>query len=208
MSATSGENGSEDVGPARGGPSRVVARMLAERGLDVRCLDEEDCPLLLVTGEGRGKCDIDAEDGEGIVWQYFPSGESAARPVEISGVVLRVLGRDGMSAAWPGTRVARGETLKGAVARVVRAQGLKAELKVYQDLVAWDIAAVEVVLTNPGMPERGLVRLTDDGMVRWEPGWGEMQQDAAEVVGATVDVLAAPRDRRSAVAGQCGGGEG
>jgi hypothetical protein len=196
MLAVSGEIGNADAGPAPGGATRVVAGMLAERGLDVLCLDEEDGLLLRVTGAGRGQCDIDAEDGEGIVWQYVPSGESGAGPVEISGVVLRVLGGDGMSAAGPGTRVAPGSTLKGAVACAVRAQGLTAELKVYEDLVAWDVAAVEVVLTNPGMPERGLVRLTDDGTIRWEFGCGEIPEDAAEVADATADVLAAAPDAR------------
>jgi hypothetical protein len=203
MLAVPGVNGSPDADREPGVPTRVVAGMLAGFGLDVRCLDEDDCPLLRVTGGGRGHCEIDAEDGEGIVWQYVPCGESTAGPVEISGVVLRVLGGDGMSAAELAARVGPGGTLKGAVARAVRACGLKAELKVYEDLVAWDVV-VEVVLTNPVMPERGLVRLTDDGTVRWEFGCAEVPEDAAEVVGATADVLAAPQDQRSGLAGQRG----
>lgn len=168
-------------------PMRVVTQMLSEHGFDVRVPMHEDSRHLTVTDARSTRCEIDVYDDEGIVWEYFPGDGGNAKAEEISGVVRHVLDADKTPPAGL-SMLRQTDTLKGTVAREMRARGLQADLKVYEDHEEYDVV-VEVVLTNPAKPERGLVRLTDDGVIRWECESGGMPGGATVIADATASVL-------------------
>jgi hypothetical protein len=168
-------------------PMREMFQMLTEHGFDVRVPMHEDDRHLTVIDASSARCEIDVHDDKGIVWEYFPGASDDDKAEETSGVVRRVLDADNTPPAGLGT-LRRTDTLKGTVAREMRARGLKADLKVYEDREEYDVV-VEVVLTNPASPDRGLVRLTDDGVIRWECDSVEMLGGATVIADTTASVL-------------------
>jgi hypothetical protein len=168
-------------------PIREMFQMLTEHGFDVRVPMHEDDRHLTVIDASSARCEIDVHDDKGIVWEYFPGASDDDKAEETSGVVRRVLDADNTPPAGLDT-LRRTDTLKGTVAREMRARGLKADLKVYEDREEYDVV-VEVVLTNPASPDRGLVRLTDDGVIRWECDSVEMLGGATVIADTTASVL-------------------
>jgi len=151
---------------------RLLAGLLAERGVNVRGPDRADSRRLTVTSARQTRCEITVDDDGGIYWECLPSSGSDTEPAELCGIVLRILGAHDRPVVRA-SRFSGGYTLKGAVARAVHERGLRADLEVYEDLDMYHVVA-EVVLANPAKPERGLVRVTDDGAVRWEYGRGDV----------------------------------
>jgi hypothetical protein len=182
------DRGSADEGQEPAVPLRVVAQILTERGLDVRRPEHDKSRRLTVTDARSTRCEIDVYDDDGIRWKYFPSAGGSAEPTEISSVVRRVLDANKSSPAGADARVRRMDTLKGAVAREMNACGLKADLEIYEDHERYEVVA-EVVLANPARPERGVVRVADDGVIRWEYDYGETPGDATVIADTTADVL-------------------
>jgi hypothetical protein len=171
-----------------GAPMRAMAEMLAGRGFDVYGPELEESRLLTVTNAKRARCEIGVEDNERVSWEYFPWTGADTQPAEIAGMALRILGADTDDSAEQYAHFHKGATLKGAVAREIQARGLEADMEVYEDQLFYDVVA-EVVLTNPAKPERGLVRVTDDGTVLWEYDYGEMPERAAAIADTTAEVL-------------------
>lgn len=188
MLAVFDTRGNAEKGQEPGAPMRAVAQMLTERGFDARRPEHEESRRLTVTSARSARCEIDVYDADGIRWEYSPGAGGSAEPAEISGVVRRVLDADKTPLAGPGTGPSRVDTLKGAVACEMRARGLNADLDVYEDHERYDVVA-EVVLTNPAKPERGVVRVTDDGVIRWEYDYGEIPVSLAVIADTTADVL-------------------
>lgn len=186
MLAAVNNGGNANTMQEPGMPMRLMAGMLAERGFDVRGPEYEESRLLTITNVKRARCEISVHDDEGVVWEYFPLAGGDTESAEISSIVLRILGADENPCRELDTRMHL--TLKGAVAREMRARGLKADLNVYENEEQYDVVA-EVVLSNPAKPERGLVRLTDDGVILWECDHGGIAERAAVIVGTTADVL-------------------
>lgn len=176
-----------------GEPMRMMAALLADRGVDICLPEREESRTLRVSNAGPGQCEIDVEDNTSVVWEY--DLRDRAEPTGISGMVLGMLGADGARLQFD-ARAHVASTLKGMVGRDLRARGLKPVLEVYED----HDAVVEVVVTNPARPERGLVRIADDGMLRWECDYEDLPEGAAAVADTTVAVLAS--------AGQAGDGSG
>jgi hypothetical protein len=173
-------------------PVRLMAQLLAERGFEVRHPEDEDSQLLRVTGARSARCEIEVGDYGCIEWEYFPQDAGSTGAAEISRLVLLMLGTDRSSSPGPGPGLGApanpAVTLKGAVARKVQAHGLKARLKVHENQESYDVYA-EVVFSNPEKPERGIVSVTDDGIVLWECDYERMQGGAAAVADATADML-------------------
>jgi hypothetical protein len=179
----------DNTGP--GAAARMMARILAERGFDVRCREHGGSRVLDITGTGQARCQISAEDEDSsVVWEYVPSSGSRPRAADTSRMVLRLLGRDQTGPAGRYAHLHWGARLKGAVAREMHARGLKADLDICEDPELYDVTA-EVVLTNPVKPERGVVRLTDEGIIRWECDHAGIPQHAAAIADTTAEVLTA-----------------
>lgn len=183
--------GGRDAGAGReaGVPARVIAEVLAGCGLDVRCYAHEDSQHLTVTGAGGGRCEIDVGGGTEVACEYYPCAGRSPVPADVSGVVLRLLGADGAAPDGLDTRLRSSASLKGAVAAEMLQWGLRADLEVYPDYERFDVVA-EVVMVNPARPERGLVRATDDGVVRWECDYGDLPEGAVAVADTAAGVLA------------------
>jgi hypothetical protein len=178
----------DPTGPGK--PMRMMANMLAGRGLEVRSLDDDESRRLIVIDARHVRCKIDVEDDQSIVWEYDPPEGGDTEPAELSAMALRLLdAHKTLPETEPGLHPRAGVSLKGAVRHDIRAHGLKASLAVYEDEEAYDVIT-EVVLVNPAKPERGLVRVTDDGFICWECDYGEMTDGATAIVDTTADALA------------------
>jgi hypothetical protein len=180
--------GNADAGREAGAPMRVMAEMLAERGFDVYGPEREESWLLTIVNAIQARCEIGVEDSGRVFWRYFPWAGADTEPAEISGMVLRMLGAYTGDSAEQYAHLHRGATLKGAVAREIQARGLDADMEVYEDELFYDVDA-EVILTNPAKPERGRVRVTDDGAILWECEHGEIPERAAAIADVTAEVL-------------------
>jgi hypothetical protein len=189
--ASAAEPTDEDTGREPGAPVRMMAQILAERGFEVRCREHGGNRVLDITGTGKARCQISAQDGDSdVVWEYVPSSGSRPRAADASRMVLCLLGGDQGEPAELYAHLHRGARLKGAVAREMHARGLKADLEVTEDTELYDVAA-EVVLTNPAKPERGVVLLCDEGIIRWECDYATIPQHAAAIADTTAEVLTA-----------------
>jgi hypothetical protein len=172
----------------RGKAMRAVAEKLAARGFDVRGPDCEDGRSLTVTGLHDTMCEVTVEDSGLVAWEYRP-GDSAD-PDKVAARVMRLLtnGRP----AVPARRQDRPEprtALKGLVGRKLETRGLAVCLEVYEDRVAYEVAA-EISVTNPDCPERGRVHVTDDGALMWECGYEEHDSDTEAIAGLIAAILA------------------
>jgi len=169
----------------------VVAAKLASHGFDFHGPDWEEGRRLTVTNLRDTTCEITVEDHGLVVWEYWPEAGNNADPEKITSLVMRLLSDDGVDPA--GRRLERTtptSCLKGLVGCELKGRGLAVCLDVYEDHVAYEVAA-EIVVTNPVRPERGQVRVTDDGALMWECGcWDGAGSDTAAVAEKIVSILA------------------
>jgi hypothetical protein len=167
---------------------RAVGEKLAACGFDVRGPDCEGGRSLTVTGLRDTMCEVTVEDSGLVTWEYRP-GDSAD-PDKVAARVMRLL-TDGRPAVLAGRRD-RPEPrtgLKGLVGRRLQTRGLAVCLEVYEDQVAYEVAA-EISVTNPDCSERGRVNVTDDGELMWECGYGEHGSDTEAIAGLIAAILA------------------
>ncbi len=164
---------------------RAVAEKLAARGFGVRSPDWEESRRLTITSAERARCELTVEDGGSVRWDYRPRTGRGTDPAEMTGLVLRVLGAAG--AGEPRTRARPGVSLKGVVGRALAARGLKVGMEVYEDPDFYDVGA-EIVVINPARPERGQVRVSDDGDVTWECRYYD-DSDTALIVDAVAGIV-------------------
>lgn len=198
-SAAASGNGAEplwadrhgDVGNGQesGTAIRAMARMLAERGFDI-CLPHRAISFCLtVAGAKGGRCQIDIDDNDRLGWEYISGRGDAAEPAEIAEVVLRLLCKDNPGSDGSYEHLHKAATLKGAVGREMQARGLAVKLNTYEDDVYFD-ACADVEITNPARPERGLVFVADDGIVKWEfPEYASETEVMAAVADLTAQML-------------------
>jgi hypothetical protein len=163
----------------------AVAEKLAACGFGVRSPEWEESRRLTITSAERARCELTVEDGGSVRWDYRPSSGGGNDPAQMTGQVLRVLGAADTGEPRPSAR--RGVSLKGVVGRALAARGLKVGLAVYEDPDFYDVGA-EIVVTNPARPERGQVRVSDDGDITWECRYYD-DCDAAEIADAVVGIF-------------------
>lgn len=164
---------------------RAVAEKLAARGFGVRSPDWEESRRLTITSAERARCELTVEDGGSVRWDYRPSRGGGTDPAEMTGQVLRVLGA--ADTGEPRTKARPGVSLKGVVGRALAAHGLKVGMEVYEDPDFYDVGA-EIVVINPARPERGQVRVSDDGDITWEFRYYD-DCDAGQIADAVVGIF-------------------
>jgi hypothetical protein len=175
------DGGSLAVCDDPGKAMRTVADKLGAHGFDVRGPDWEEGRNLTVTGLRDTMCEVTVEDSGFVIWEYRP--RDSADPDKVAARVMRLLTDD--SPAVPAKWLDRPEprtALKGLVGRRLEARGMAVCLEVYEDQVAYEVAA-EISVTNPGRPERGRVHVTDDGALTWECGYEEHDSDTRAIAG-------------------------
>jgi hypothetical protein len=166
---------------------RAVAEKLAARGFAVRFPEWEESRRLTITSAKGACCELTVEDDGSVRWDYRPRSGGSTAPAELTGQVLRVLGA--ADTGEPQPRARPGISLKGVVGRALTARGLTVGLEIYEDPHFYDVGA-EIVVTNPAQPERGQVRVTDDGDVTWECCYYH-DMDAGVIAEAVVDIFTA-----------------
>lgn len=182
------------TGPARSGQSlgqvaRLVIDTLAGEGFGAQTREWEELWNLTITGVRRGRACLTVGDDGYLRWDYEPDWGPDASPAGMAALVQRLLGapeppgtpaRDDAYPAYP---------LKGAVGRLLQARGMKVGLLSYEDLESFEVVA-EIEATNPDRPERGTVRVTDNGDVEWESHAQEaFGGDAGAVVAVVAPIL-------------------
>lgn len=166
---------------------RAVAENLAAHGFRVHRPEWEESRCLTITNVGSARCELTVEDGVFVRWDYWPRSGRATDPAEVTGLALRVLGAEG---AGPEPTAPPGVSLMGLVGRALDARGLNVGIEVYADPVFYDVAA-EIVVQNPAQPERGQVRVSEDGDFSWECHYyDEKCGDAGKIADSIVRIFA------------------
>jgi hypothetical protein len=143
----------------------VVAEKLTKHGLKVAFPQRPESRRLKVTSAGNQRCEVVIDDDDAACeCTIAPARTSTA--AQISPVVAHMLG---IGYPDPGryTALHRGVPLAGGVACEMKARGLRADMDVIEDHASYQVFA-DVIVTNPGRPERGKVHIGDDGWVSWE----------------------------------------
>lgn len=168
---------------------RAVAEKLAAHGFDVRGPYWEEGRSLTISGLRDTMCEVTVEDSGLVTWEYRP-GDSAG-PDKVAARVMRLLtdGRPAVPARRQDQPEPRTALMKGIVGRRLATRGLAVCLEVYEDQVAYEVAA-EISVTNPDCPERGRVNVTDDGELMWECGYEEHGSDTGAIAGLIAAILA------------------
>jgi len=142
----------------------AVAGKLRDMGIDVRFPDDDGGRCLVIANAKNAHSDITVEDCGCLVWDYWPLSGSETDPVDITGMVLGMLG--GHVTDWP-PPASRAPTLKSAVGQALQANGLDVTMSVHEDNKTFEVTAV-ITVASPELPECGRVLVTDDGQVTWE----------------------------------------
>jgi hypothetical protein len=160
--------------PARpGGLLSQVAAGLAARNLPIRYSHDQDEGLLRVTGLASRYCTVIAEDSGYVLADCWPAGPPPPRASPppprasaLAATAMRVLGdREGWQ---PGDPVTDPDlTLLSRAGLALRAAGLTVRLNVLADEKNLEVCT-QIVVTRPGRPGRGEVRIGDDGTFTWE----------------------------------------
>jgi hypothetical protein len=170
---------------------RLVAGGLAARGFEIRSSGHEADRRLMITGLKDANGWVLVEDCGEIECEYVPQSGRTADPAVLTSLAKSLLGSDSEE-RHPAARKPHMQdlTLKGIVGRELKAAGFDVDLDVCEDLDAYEVRA-EIVVMNPGKPERGEIRISDDGEVTWRRdrpgGYGA---DAAEITGKAADFFA------------------
>ncbi len=173
---------SQDIRPA----GQFITNQLIVHGFGAQGrLWDGTCTLTIIGVQQARSC-LTIDDHGGLRWEYEPRPGPRTSPAALTRIVLHVLGTapaDGQpldDSTYPAF------LLKGAVGRLAQANGLTVELLTYQDLESFDVVG-EINVTNPERPERGEVRITDDGFLAWHC---QAQQAFTGGLGAIVAVIA------------------
>jgi hypothetical protein len=182
--------GDLDDREAEGSAVHAVADGLTAQGYNVRDPCSEKAHCLKVTNARGTYCEVTIREDGAVSWECRPFNGSAADPAQITNMVMAILG--GKNAEYQGTspRQRPDLTLKGAVGRALRERGMRVRLAIVdEDDEPCELYA-EIEVTSPATPDRGIVRVTDDGVICWEcrlsgPGADDHGIDPAEI-GATI----------------------
>jgi hypothetical protein len=168
-----------------GAAMRMVAEMLTTSGVDIRMPKYADGRRLNIVNAQRARSEITVEEGY-VLWDYWPWSGPHTDPADITGLVVHLVGAGQQRTVAPvGSQWHL--KLKSIVGRDLDARGLHVALEVFEDFVAYDVAA-DISVTNPGRPERGRVCVSDEGSVMWEYRY-DMSTETRAVVDTITPVL-------------------
>jgi len=185
-------NGNSRLAVCDDGPGeaiRVVAEKLAAIGFDIHGPDRDEGWRLTIPNAQCTRCELVIEDDWSVTWDYRPLTGCDTDLAVMTGLVLRILGAEDAGRSQSATGAQPGTSLKGLVGRALDAHGLAVRMAVYTDLFFYSVAA-ELVVANPARPERGQVRVTDQGDITWERDYHDTAGSGAwDVAGAIVKVI-------------------
>ncbi|HEY7147441.1 MAG TPA: hypothetical protein VH637_24610 [Streptosporangiaceae bacterium] len=165
-----------------GGLLRQVAAGLAARNLPIRCTHDQDEGLLRITGLASRYCTVIADDSGYVLVDCWPASPPPPRAAALAATAMRVL--DDREDWRPGEPVNDPDlTLLSRAGLALRAAGLTVRLNVLADEQNLE-AFAQITVTHPGRPERGQLRIGDDGTITWEcdqPHSGDEQHLARRI---------------------------
>jgi hypothetical protein len=168
---------------------RMVAGELIAHGFEVRSPEYDDERRLTITNLKDMRCWLIIEDCGYVECECVPQPSHDNDPTMLIGMVKNVLASDSEKRYHVAERPRmRNLSLKGIVGHELKAAGLDVGLDVYEDLDSYEVTA-EIVVTNPGKPERGEIRISDEGAVTWECDPGEGGTDAGEITETAVSII-------------------
>jgi hypothetical protein len=181
---TGGSLGRRDTGTApKAAPPGVLMHLVAEgltgNGYEVSRPGGEDGRCLSVTSPAA-RCALTVDDWGCVTCEWTLAAGSVVDPLELADLAYALLtGRLGLG-RWDSDGGGRADlTLKGRVGRELQARGVRAELEVYPDELAFEASAA-IVATAPGTGLEAEVRVTDDGWLFWERDYAEEEAAASE----------------------------
>jgi hypothetical protein len=172
-----------------GGLVSELSEMLTRQGFEVHELAHEDGEQLTIPHAPKGRCELDVSNNGYLICEYYPWATEHVHPADLSRAVLRLLAGPTDELAGQHVDPHQKITLKGAVGCGMRARGLLAELRLSADETDFGVYA-DVAITNPEQPGRGMVCVTDDGVIWWECYADELTARAQEIAMALTDMLA------------------
>jgi hypothetical protein len=165
---------------------RLVATGLTAHGFDVHYPKHEDGRRLTIAGLPSMCCTITVDDLGTVQWEYWPKPGHQADPGQVVSLTLNVLapGSNRTSQA----RTPDGDSLRAGVGQALRAAGLHVDIDVSTDRDTFTVAA-EIVAASPLYPERGEIRIDDDGRITWECCYDTETVPAATIAETVVTIL-------------------
>jgi hypothetical protein len=142
----------------------LVADGLTDQGFDVRDPALENSHFLKITNARHAYCEIIIGEEGAVSWEYRAFSDSID-PARVACMVLGILQSDCPDSVE--LRQRQGLTLKGTVGRALRELGLQVRMIVL-DRDDFGELYSEIDIVNPAMPDRGRVRIDDEGIVRWD----------------------------------------
>jgi hypothetical protein len=161
---------------------RMVAGQLAAYGFDVQGHEsDDDDRLLTINGLPGMRCLLQIEDCGGFECEYVPRPGWETDPARVAGLVANRLSSEGIQCHG----IAERPTVPGFPPRTfigteLKAAGLDVDLDVYPDLVSFKVIA-DLVVRNPDHPERGEIRISDNGGIILECDCCEAGASAAMI---------------------------
>ena len=175
----------------------AIADALTSQGFDIRDPNQPGSSFLQITNAPGALSELTIYDSGHIDWEYRSRDGSQSNPSVLAAMTLRILSTDpGTSSPVPVARDPR-MTLKGQVGRALADQGMQVRLDVLdEDEQLFEVYA-EITITNPASPDRGTIRIADDGPLWWrcrirdpeDPDSGGLDLD--EITGAIARALTA-----------------
>jgi hypothetical protein len=176
----------------------LIADTLNADGFDVRDPTQSGSSFLQITNVPGALCELTICNTV-FDWEYRHLGGSRLDPSAFVAMASCILGADQVTDN--GVPVSNSDmTLKGQVGRALADKGMQVSLGVLDlNEQTFDVYA-EIAIGNPACPERGTVRVADDGLISWHC---QLPGPEGEPSGLDVDEIAKTLARTLAIAGPC-----
>jgi hypothetical protein len=175
------------VGDVAARAAAAIADALTTRDFDVRDPAQSGDAFLQITNVRGARCELIVYDSGRLDWEYRHHHGGQSDPSVLAAMALHLLGGDQATGTCPPAACDPQLTLKGQVGQTLTDHGMHVRLKVLdKDELLCEVYA-EIAVANPALPDRGTVRVSDDGLISWHcqilnPGHPE---DGLEIDDAT-----------------------
>jgi hypothetical protein len=145
----------------------VIADEFTSHDLSVRNPAWEGAQHLAVTNVPGTLCHVSVAADGLVEWELWPCEGRRADPACTAMMVLGILGAGVANVALvPATSFRCAVSFKGAAGRILAGHGMRVVVRADPDQDVFEVYS-DIEVTNPVRPERGTVRVADDGSLTW-----------------------------------------